>query len=108
MNESILKIIEQIKKINPFKIILFGSQAWGNPDSESDVDIMVVTLDKHYPKSFQERNVLYKQVNETILDLRKEIAIDLVVYSKPMYSDFIKSQSLFAKEVELKGRVLYG
>ena len=31
-----------VEEFTPLKIILFGSQAWGNPTMDSDIDIMVI------------------------------------------------------------------
>ena len=35
-------IVEKLKHLNPKKIILFGSYAYGKPTQESDLDILVV------------------------------------------------------------------
>ena len=31
-----------VREMNPEKIILFGSYAWGKPNSDSDVDLFIV------------------------------------------------------------------
>jgi len=36
------KIIEKLKVLNPDKIILFGSHAYGVPTEESDIDIFLI------------------------------------------------------------------
>jgi predicted nucleotidyltransferase len=36
------EIITQLKPLNPDKVILFGSYAWGVPDDESDIDLFIV------------------------------------------------------------------
>ena len=48
--ESVQKKIQEItdrivREFEPEKIILFGSHAWGQPDKNSDVDIMVIVRD---------------------------------------------------------------
>jgi len=35
-------IVEKLKHLNPKKIILFGSYAYGNPTQYSDLDILVI------------------------------------------------------------------
>jgi tRNA nucleotidyltransferase (CCA-adding enzyme) len=39
------KIIKRLKPLNPNKIILFGSYAYGTPHKDSDIDLYVVTND---------------------------------------------------------------
>ena len=36
------EIIEQLKPLDPDKVLLFGSYAWGDPDEESDIDLFIV------------------------------------------------------------------
>jgi predicted nucleotidyltransferase len=31
-----------VREFDPDKIILFGSQAWGNPSEESDIDLFII------------------------------------------------------------------
>ena len=44
-------IIERLKPLNPNKIILFGSYAYGTPNEDSDIDLCIV-----------EKDILNKQV----------------------------------------------
>ena len=34
-------IVEKLKPLNPVRIILFGSYAYGNPGENSDLDILI-------------------------------------------------------------------
>ena len=34
-----LDIVEKLKPLNPYKIILFGSYAYGSPTKDSDIDL---------------------------------------------------------------------
>ncbi len=36
------EIVERLKPLNPDKIILFGSYAYGKPNKESDIDLFLV------------------------------------------------------------------
>lgn len=42
-------IIDRFKYLKPEKIILFGSYAKGNPDSESDIDLLIIQKTKKKP-----------------------------------------------------------
>ena len=46
-------IIEKLKPINPEKIILFGSYAYGTPTNDSDLDICVV--EKDYDNKWEDK-----------------------------------------------------
>ena len=50
----IQQIIEKLKPLNPHKVILFGSYAYGTITKHSDIDLLVVTNDDVMPKNFQE------------------------------------------------------
>lgn len=47
VNIDIVKdeIIEHLKPLDPDKIILFGSYAYGNPTEESDIDLFLIKND---------------------------------------------------------------
>ncbi|HZL11034.1 MAG TPA: nucleotidyltransferase domain-containing protein [Prolixibacteraceae bacterium] len=100
-------IIEKLKSINPEKIILFGSYAYGDPTDSSDLDILVVTGDKTIPSSFAEKSKIYLKISSTISEIKKEFPIDLIVHTKAMHQKFIEDNSLFARELLVKGKVLY-
>jgi len=100
-------LISRLIKINPHKIVLFGSNAYGKPDMESDVDLLVVTEDNFFPNNFKEKNAIYLRVSNMITDIEEKIPIDLIVHTKPMYKKFIEMQSMFSKLISKKGIILY-
>jgi len=101
------EILTSLKSIKPYKVILFGSFAYGNPDDNSDIDLFVVTDDDYLPKNYKENMKNYLMVSSKLRDLKKNIPIDLVVHTKPMYDNFIRMGSLFSREVMKRGEVLY-
>ena len=100
-------IVEKLLPTEPEKIILFGSYAYGEPNENSDIDILVVTKDETIPKSFTEKSMLYIQVSKMISDIKKNYPVDLIVHTKAMHELFIQKNSMFAKELISKGKVLY-
>ncbi len=62
------------KKFNPKKIFLFGSYAYGNPDSQSDLDLCIIT------------DLGNKRKIDIMRDIRKEIRnnfqlpMDILIY----------------------------
>lgn len=102
-----IQLIEMLKTVDPFKIILFGSQVSGVPDDDSDIDLLVVTQDEHLPQSFAEKNAIFLRVSNTITDIEKTHPIDLIVHTKLMHRKFLEMGSLFSKQIIAEGRVLY-
>ena len=45
-------ILERLKKINPAKIILFGSQAQGTATADSDLGLLVIINDDFMPENY--------------------------------------------------------
>lgn len=100
-------IVEKLIPAEPEKIILFGSYAYGVPDENSDIDILVVTKDETIPKNFTEKSKLYVQVSKMISDIKKDFPIDLIVHTKAMHQLFVNNNSLFARELLTNGKILY-
>ena len=90
-------ILENLKSLNLEKVILFGSYAYGTPNENSDIDLYVVTNDSFIPQSFKEKNQLYLKVSQQIRELRKIVAIDLIVHTKKMHEAFKAANSSFYK-----------
>ncbi len=103
----IQQLKEKLKELNPYLVLLFGSCAYGTPHDDSDIDLIVVTDDEFIPQTFKEKTDLYISVSEHILNISKQVPVDLIVYTKPMYKQFIKTGSSFSKEILSKGKVIY-
>lgn len=103
--------IEQVKKslieLNPYLILLFGSYAYGEPNDESDIDLLVVTNDNYMPQNYDERLMVQLKVSKHIFNFSKQVPIDLIVFTKPMYQKFIDQKSSFSNEIISKGKILY-
>lgn len=100
-------IVERLKTLDPEKIILFGSYAYGVPTRQSDIDLLVVLNDETVPQSFQESMTKKLLVRKAIWEVSKQVSIDLVVHTKPMHRKFQALGSMFAREIAQKGKVLY-
>lgn len=98
-----LQIIQRLEPLGINKAILFGSYAYGTPTQDSDIDLYVVTNDDFIPQNWKEKNQLHLKVSRAIRDLRKDIAIDLIVHSKKMYEEFKSNNSSFFKNDISKG-----
>ncbi len=101
------QIVERLKQIHPYKIILFGSYAYGDADQDSDIDLLVVTDSAAFPKNYQEKIDIYLAVARVIRDIRKQTPVDLIVHTRSMHKKFIELGSMFSREILQKGIVLY-
>lgn len=98
MNLDIDNLISSLKKTNPQKIILFGSYAYGKPNTNSDIDLLVIVdTDKSFHQRIQQLRPL----------LPKDQAIDLIVLTPQEYQK-AKGINSLVDEIDTKGKVLYG
>jgi predicted nucleotidyltransferase len=100
-------IVNALIPLEPEKIILFGSYAYGTPHKDSDLDIYIITKDEFIPKNFKEESDIFLKYSSMIRSFQKTIPIDIITHTKSMYKKFISLQSSFAKEIESKGVVLW-
>lgn len=109
MNRALIEkeIVDLLRPLNPQKIILFGSRAYGQPAEESDIDLYIVTSDETMPQNFQESMAIKLKVARALRELRKTMDIDLVVHTQAMEKKFLEKNSLFAQKIHKEGIVLY-
>lgn len=108
MLSDILKneIIEFLRPIDPEKVILFGSYAYGIPDADSDIDLYIVTKENIIPETFEENLQIKKRVYQALDKFRKKYASDIIVHTMPVHQKFIELGSSFSKEIMQKGIIL--
>ena len=94
------EIVEKIAtSVNPLKIYLFGSYAYGTPDSDSDLDLAVIlpTVSSKHKESVK----LYKLLSG--IGLPK----DIIVSSLEEFDFYKKEPGSVFKTINEKGVVLY-
>lgn len=100
--EVLNRIVKKIaKNINPEKIILFGSYAWGNPDKNSDFDILIVAdiKGKRWEK------VAY--VASFLSEETEIMPMDIIVYTPEEFESIKKHNTSFIRKIISKGKILY-
>ena len=99
-------IDEIVKKIvieySPQKVILFGSYAYGHPDEESDLDLLVI---KDTDKRPIER---WTDIKRILRDRNRTISVTPIVYTPKELQERLVLGDFFIQEVLEKGKVLYG
>jgi predicted nucleotidyltransferase len=100
------EIIEFLRPINPERVILFGSYAYGTPNADSDIDLYVVTNENFIPVNFEENLQIKKRVYLALSKFRKSYASDIIVHTIPVHQKFVELGSSFSKEIMQKGIIL--
>lgn len=101
------RIIERLQGSGVRKIILFGSQVWGEPHSDSDLDVLVVLEDAEDPQTSAEKGVLYRRVSRPLRDMQRDLPLDLLVHTEGMHRNFRDRNSAFVRKVLEEGEVIY-
>lgn len=83
----------------PQRIILFGSHAYGKPNEDSDVDVLVVM-----PKSKRVRRDTAVKIR---LKVRADFPVDMLVRGQSEVERRVQDQDLFMLDITEKGKVMY-
>ena len=97
------RISEALRPLDPEKVILFGSFAWGQPTEDSDIDLVVVLKEDRMPQTYQDRTANRLRVRRALDAVNREYAMDLLVYTAPEWKMFQESGSSFAREILSRG-----
>ena len=100
------EVVAQLKTLDPDKIILFGSYAYGTPNDESDIDLFLLK-DDLAKKDVRTYQLL---LQKSLLGIQKKylIGIDLFVDSGARVENRIQDvNDQFYSEIMSKGSVLY-
>jgi predicted nucleotidyltransferase len=96
LRAAVQKIVDEL---NPEKIILFGSYAYGKPTPHSDVDLLVVLKTN---ASLKERSW---KVSSLLLP--RPFPVDILVRTPKEIEKALKSGDFFIQEILKRGKVLY-
>ncbi|MBN2546741.1 MAG: nucleotidyltransferase domain-containing protein [Spirochaetes bacterium] len=102
IDKKTLEIVKNklIQVYNPLIIYIFGSYAWGNPEEDSDLDIVVI-VDKS-------NEIIYKRPvkgHKALFDLN--ISKDILVYTKVEFEKRAEHVSALCYNIKNQGIKLY-
>jgi len=103
-NDVKSQIILALKSLNPEKIILFGSYAYGNPGTESDIDLFVIKdMSKEHVRDYRlkTKKLLWQQFRH------QNISFDVLVDSEDRITERIKIGDRFYEDIFKNGEVIY-
>jgi len=94
--DNIVKIIAD--SFRPQRIILFGSYAYGHPQPDSDIDLLIIM-------ETEKREI--DQAQEIRKRLNPLFALDILVYTPRNFFDRLRMGDPFLLEIQTKGKVVY-
>ncbi|MDQ3707507.1 MAG: nucleotidyltransferase domain-containing protein [Chloroflexota bacterium] len=93
------QVVSQIVAgFHPKTVILFGSYAYGAPNSDSDLDLLVVMEDVDNP---------LRMAAKIAAEIDHPVPLDIVVFDANVLMEAVARQAVFATEITSRGKVLY-
>ena len=97
------EIVERLKPLEPEKIILFGSYAYGSPTDDSDIDLFLV---KDTEKSNQKQYELTAMLRLRDLIRKYHIGFDILSASQAFLDS--REDYFYQTDILKNGKVIYG
>ena len=101
IEDTKLQIINALTPINPEKIILFGSYAYGKPNENSDLDILIIK--DNYTNKWKEKSEIKKLLKN--IKLPKDILLETQDFFESHISDDCINTAWY--DANKYGKVLY-
>ena len=90
-----------VETFDPDQVILFGSHAYGVPEPDSDVDLLIVT------NALKTRSVFERHRAVSDLFPSRRFALDVIVRTPAELRQLVKQGPAFFREIVTQGKVLY-
>jgi len=97
------EIVERLKPLNPNKIILFGSYAYGTPNEDSDIDLFLLKDDLELDDFFKYELQAREKIRELIY--KYKIGFDILSSSTKFLSQ--REDYFYKVDILQNGKVLY-
>jgi len=103
INDSALDEIVRrlVREFSPEQIILFGSHAWGEPDEDSDLDLLVIVSD-----SSERPGERAWRAHRCLHGIR--VPMDILVKTRQEFGYFRPVVASLEHRIAEEGKVLYG
>ena len=90
-----------VAEFNPEMIYLFGSHAWGEPSSESDMDLLVI-ISKSRQKPIQRAVRAQRSLRGV------KAPIDVLVKTRKEFERYVSVKASLEAQIAREGKLLYG
>lgn len=102
IKQEIINITNEIiEATSAAKIYLFGSFAYGEPDNDSDIDLCIITNDRHIRK-----RDLIKSIRKSISKVAT-MPVDILIYDKEEFFNRAKIHSTIEHKIANEGVSIY-
>jgi predicted nucleotidyltransferase len=103
LREMIRQIADKIQsEYEPKMIILFGSYAYGEPTTDSDIDLLII-------KDTEKRPIdRWIEVKRLLRDITRTFPVSPLVYTPKEIEERTATRDFFIEEILEKREVLYG
>lgn len=102
IRDAIQKMTERIvSDYAPQKVVLYGSYAYGTPDDDSDVDLLII---KDTPERFIDRWVTVRRI---LSDPKRTFPLETLVLTPEEVARRLAIGDQFIAEILEKGQILY-
>ena len=90
-----------VNEFDPERVILFGSRVWGQPTSDSDVDLLVIV-----PESDESPTRRAQRAQRSLGNLR--VSTDILVKTRAEVERLNRVTTSLVRRALAEGEVLYG
>ena len=102
IDRLILEITSRlVKEFNPENIFLFGSHAWGTPNSDSDLDLLVIVSNSDISAT-KRSSIAYRCLRDI------KYPLDILVKTRKKIEKFSQVSFSLEHQILLSGKCLYG
>ncbi|WP_295392685.1 nucleotidyltransferase domain-containing protein [uncultured Thiodictyon sp.] len=98
LDEAVRRIVHAV---HPEQILLFGSQAWGHPTADSDIDLLVILSTSDQP-GYRRAQEVYRSLYGLTLP------IEIVVRTRDEVTRAARVATSLERQALDRGRVLHG
>ena len=107
INRLLTELVLCFQILDPYKIVLFGSYVRGTHTKCSDIDIMLILDNNDVSKTYEERLKKRLFVKNLVIDINRQIPLDILVYSKEELNMLKQYGNFFIDEIEKTGKIIY-
>lgn len=94
-------IRRRVDEFQPEAIYLFGSYAWGQPNQDSDMDLLVIIPDSR-------ENPIQRAVRARRSLLGVKAAVDVLVKTRKEFQRYTSVKASLEAQISREGKLLYG
>lgn len=101
LKEEVIPLLKS--KFDIEKVILFGSHAYGKPDDNSDIDLVVILNERGLSKNYMEKLNQRQKVTQVLKNYRKKIPLDVLVYTREEWEKQLLNDNSFIRDIKTNG-----